>query len=103
MRLLAVSVLAALALVGCGSESNDEAGSTIPPPPTVSAPTVTATPPPPPCSTSGLRLTLPELHAFFEEFIALLNRYKRPGADAPPGARTVLTRLFAFPAPTASR
>jgi hypothetical protein len=60
MRLLAVSVLAALALGGCGSESNDEAGSTIPPPPTVSAPTVTATPPPPPCSTSGLRLTLPE-------------------------------------------
>jgi hypothetical protein len=60
MRLLAVSVLAALALAGCGSESNDEAGSTIPPPPTVSAPTVTATPPPPPCSTSGLRLTLPE-------------------------------------------
>ena len=60
MRLQAVSVLAALALGGCGSESNDEAGSTIPPPPTVSAPTVTATPPPPPCSTSGLRLTLPE-------------------------------------------
>ena len=35
MRLLAVSVLAALALGGCGSESNDEVGSTIPPPPTV--------------------------------------------------------------------
>ncbi|MEU5252571.1 hypothetical protein [Streptomyces longwoodensis] len=44
-------------------------------------------------------MTLPELRAFFEEYVALLNRYKRPGADTPPGARTVLTRMIAFPAP----
>ena len=63
MRLLAVAVLAALALAGCGSESNDEAGSTIPPPPSIErppTPTVEPPPPPPPCSTSGLKLTLPE-------------------------------------------
>ncbi|MFI1211353.1 ArsR/SmtB family transcription factor [Streptomyces sp. NPDC020802] len=51
-----------------------------------------------PYSRGTMRLTLPELRAFFEEYIALLNRYKRPGADTPPGARTVLTRFLAFPA-----
>ncbi|MGW6896873.1 helix-turn-helix domain-containing protein [Streptomyces sp. NBC_01727] len=53
-------------------------------------------------SRGSIRLTLPELHAFFEEFIALMNRYKRPDADIPPGARTVHTRLLAFPAPLQS-
>jgi hypothetical protein len=52
-----------------------------------------------PYSRGSIRLTLPELRAFFEEYIALLNRYKRPEADTPPGARTVLTRFLAFPAP----
>ncbi|MFJ3309182.1 ArsR/SmtB family transcription factor [Streptomyces sp. NPDC086549] len=52
-----------------------------------------------PYSRGTIRLTLPELREFFEEYIALLNRYKRPEADTPPGARTVLTRLLAFPAP----
>ncbi|MFF4730806.1 helix-turn-helix domain-containing protein [Streptomyces mirabilis] len=52
-----------------------------------------------PYSRGGIRLTLPELRAFFEEYIALLNRYKRPDADTPPGARTMLTRFLAFPAP----
>ncbi|MFF4828424.1 ArsR/SmtB family transcription factor [Streptomyces sp. NPDC001312] len=52
-----------------------------------------------PYSRGSLRLTLPELHAFFEEYIALLNRYKRPEAGTPSGARTVLTRMLAFPAP----
>ncbi|MFF1593644.1 ArsR family transcriptional regulator [Streptomyces sp. NPDC058286] len=52
-----------------------------------------------PYSRGTIRLTLPELRAFFEEFIALLNRYKRPDGEAPDGARTVLTRLLAFPAP----
>ncbi|MFF1735198.1 helix-turn-helix domain-containing protein [Streptomyces sp. NPDC058247] len=52
-----------------------------------------------PYSRGTIRLTLPELHAFFEEFIALLNRYKRPDGETPDGARTVLTRLLAFPAP----
>jgi DNA-binding transcriptional ArsR family regulator len=52
-----------------------------------------------PYSRGTIRLTLPELREFFEEYIALLNRYKRPEADTPPDARTVLTRLLAFPAP----
>ncbi|MET7540864.1 winged helix-turn-helix domain-containing protein [Streptomyces sp. NPDC005507] len=52
-----------------------------------------------PYSRGTIRLTLPELRAFFEEFIALLNRYKRPDGETPDGARTVLTRLLAFPAP----
>ncbi|MET8129292.1 helix-turn-helix domain-containing protein [Streptomyces sp. NPDC005065] len=55
-----------------------------------------------PYSRGSIRLMLPELHAFFEEFIALMNRYKRPDADIPPGARTVHTRLLAFPAPLPS-
>ncbi|WP_328896718.1 ArsR/SmtB family transcription factor [Streptomyces sp. NBC_00236] len=50
-------------------------------------------------SRGSLRLTLPELQQFFEEYIALMNRYKRPEAETPPGARTVHTRLLAFPAP----
>ncbi|MFD7205429.1 helix-turn-helix domain-containing protein [Streptomyces sp. NPDC059893] len=53
-----------------------------------------------PYSRGTIRLTLPELRTFFEEFIALLNRYKRPDRETPDGARTVLTRLLAFPAPT---
>ncbi|WP_405882917.1 helix-turn-helix domain-containing protein [Streptomyces sp. NBC_01136] len=52
-----------------------------------------------PYSRGSVRLTLPELRTFFEEYIALLNRYKRPEADIPAGARTVLTRFLAFPAP----
>ncbi|MEU5697692.1 winged helix-turn-helix domain-containing protein [Streptomyces aurantiacus] len=53
-----------------------------------------------PYSRGTIRLTLPELRTFFEEYIALLNRYKRPEADTPAGARTVLTRFLAFPART---
>ncbi|MFG2575601.1 ArsR/SmtB family transcription factor [Streptomyces sp. NPDC048481] len=52
-----------------------------------------------PYSRGALRLTPPELREFFEEYIALLNRYKRPGSATPPGARIVLTRFFAHPAP----
>ncbi|MFE6903356.1 ArsR/SmtB family transcription factor [Streptomyces sp. NPDC057717] len=52
-----------------------------------------------PYSRGTIRLTLPELRAFFEEFIDLLSRYKRPDSETPDGARTVLTRLLAFPAP----
>ncbi|WP_329540225.1 ArsR/SmtB family transcription factor [Streptomyces sp. NBC_01358] len=50
-------------------------------------------------SRGSLRLTLPELQQFFEEYIALMNRYKRPEGETPPGARTVHTRLLAFPGP----
>ncbi|MFI6459997.1 ArsR/SmtB family transcription factor [Streptomyces sp. NPDC050538] len=52
-----------------------------------------------PYSRGTIRLTPPELRAFFEEYIALLNRYKRPEAETPAGARTVLTRFLAFPTP----
>ncbi|MQY15387.1 hypothetical protein SRB5_55660 [Streptomyces sp. RB5] len=52
-----------------------------------------------PYSRGTIRLTLGELREFFEEYIALLNRYKRPDDDTPADARTVLTRLLAFPAP----
>jgi len=52
-----------------------------------------------PYSRGTIRLTPPELRAFFEEYIALLNRYKRAEAETPAGARTVLTRFLAFPAP----
>ncbi|MEU3742887.1 helix-turn-helix domain-containing protein [Streptomyces sp. NPDC032198] len=55
-----------------------------------------------PYSRGTIRLTLPELREFFEEYIALLNRYKRPDAETPADARTVLTRLLAFPAPAAA-
>jgi hypothetical protein len=50
-----------------------------------------------PYSRGTIRLTLPELQEFFEEYIALLNRYKRPETDTPDDARTVLTRFLAFP------
>ncbi|MFE6977636.1 ArsR/SmtB family transcription factor [Streptomyces sp. NPDC057682] len=50
-------------------------------------------------SRGALRLTLPEVREFFEEYIALMNRYKRPEGEIPPGARTVHTRLLAFPEP----
>ncbi|MGW7265630.1 ArsR/SmtB family transcription factor [Streptomyces sp. NPDC054842] len=51
-----------------------------------------------PYSRGAIRLTLPELREFFEEYIALLNRYKRSDDATPAGARTVLTRFLAFPA-----
>ncbi|GGQ95635.1 ArsR/SmtB family transcription factor [Streptomyces asoensis] len=53
-----------------------------------------------PCSRGTIRLTLPELRDFFEEYIALLNRYKRSEAETPSDARTLLTRFLAFPAPS---
>jgi DNA-binding transcriptional ArsR family regulator len=52
-----------------------------------------------PSSRGSIRLTLDEFRDFFEEYIRLLNRYKRPDDATPPEARTVLTRFFAFPAP----
>jgi hypothetical protein len=52
-----------------------------------------------PYSRGTIRLTLPELRRFFEEYIALLNRYKRSESETPPEARTLLTRFLAFPAP----
>jgi hypothetical protein len=69
MRLLPAIALAALALAGCGSEDADESGSSLPSatvtePATTETETETATETEPggevECSTSGLRLTLPE-------------------------------------------
>lgn len=45
-------------------------------------------------SRGSVEVSLAELDDFFEEFVALLNRYKRSPA---PDTRTVLTRLFVFP------
>ncbi|REE97744.1 ArsR/SmtB family transcription factor [Thermomonospora umbrina] len=50
-----------------------------------------------PYSRGSIQVTPDELRAFFEEFIALLNRYKRPDGEMPEGARTILTRFLAFP------
>jgi hypothetical protein len=49
-------------------------------------------------SHGSIRLTMAELQELFEDYIRLLNRYKRPDEQTPEGARTVLTRMFAFPA-----
>ncbi|ONK13421.1 helix-turn-helix domain-containing protein [Streptomyces sp. MP131-18] len=51
-----------------------------------------------PYSRGTIRVTPAELRDFFEEYIALVNRYKRAHEDAPPDSRTVLTRFLAFPA-----
>ncbi|MGW1917069.1 winged helix-turn-helix domain-containing protein [Streptomyces sp. NPDC002076] len=50
-------------------------------------------------SRGSMQLTLDELRSFFEDFITLINRYKRTDDEVPAGARTVLTRFFALPAP----
>ena len=50
-----------------------------------------------PYSRGTVRLTADELRELFEAYIALLNRYKRPADETPPGARTVYTRFLAFP------
>ena len=40
-----------------------------------------------------------ELDAFCEEYLALLKRFQATHAAGRPGARRVLTRFIAFPAP----
>lgn len=50
-----------------------------------------------PYSRGLIRVTLEELRQFFEDYIALLNRYHRPPDDAPDDARAVHTRFLAFP------
>jgi DNA-binding transcriptional ArsR family regulator len=50
-------------------------------------------------SHGSVRLTQAELREFFDDYIHLLNRYKRPAGQTPDGARTVLVRMFAFAAP----
>lgn len=52
-----------------------------------------------PYSRGSLRVTLAELHEFFDEYMALLKRYQRPEEEAPPEARLIAARFFAFPVP----
>ncbi|QQQ74681.1 helix-turn-helix transcriptional regulator [Saccharothrix sp. 6-C] len=52
-----------------------------------------------PYSRGSVRVTLPELHEFFDEYMALLKRYQRPVDETPAGARHVAVRFFAFPVP----
>ncbi|MEU4746720.1 helix-turn-helix domain-containing protein [Actinosynnema sp. NPDC023658] len=54
-----------------------------------------------PYSRGSLRVTLPELHEFFDEYMALLKRYQRPVGEMPADARHVAVRFFAFPVPGA--
>jgi DNA-binding transcriptional ArsR family regulator len=53
-----------------------------------------------PYSRGAIQVTSAGLAAFFEDYIELIKRYQASGDDVPPGARTVLTRFLAFPAPT---
>ncbi|GAB3008434.1 ArsR/SmtB family transcription factor [Saccharothrix stipae] len=54
-----------------------------------------------PYSRGTIRVTLPELHEFFDEYMALLKRYQRPAARTPADARPVAVRFFGFPLPGA--
>lgn len=54
-----------------------------------------------PYSRGTIHVTTEELREFFEEFISLVTRYKRPGGAAEPDVRTVQTRFLAFPSPSA--
>jgi predicted ArsR family transcriptional regulator len=56
-----------------------------------------------PHARGSMRLTLDELRDFFDDYIALVSRYKRPADRTPADARTVLTRFFAFPEPPPDR
>ena len=48
-------------------------------------------------SFSTVTLTPDQVRPFFEEYIALLDRYQRADDDPPPGARTLHARFLAFP------
>ncbi|MGI5269465.1 ArsR/SmtB family transcription factor [Nonomuraea sp. CA-218870] len=50
-----------------------------------------------PYSRGTIRVTLEELAEFFEEYIALLNKYDKPAEEAGPEARVVHTRFFGYP------
>lgn len=52
-----------------------------------------------PYSRGSIRVTIDELAAFFEDYLALLKKYQRPADRTPPGARIVQTRFLAFPDP----
>lgn len=50
-----------------------------------------------PYSHGMIRVTLGELRSFFEDYIALLQRYDRPADEALDDSRVVFTRFLAFP------
>ncbi|GII95423.1 ArsR/SmtB family transcription factor [Sinosporangium siamense] len=52
-----------------------------------------------PYSRGAIRVTLPELVEFFEEYIALLMKYGKSAEEADPEARLVQTRFYAYPNP----
>jgi DNA-binding transcriptional ArsR family regulator len=52
-----------------------------------------------PCSRGSIPVTLPELHRFMDEYLALLKRYQRPAEEASAEVRLVAARFFAFPVP----
>ncbi|WP_459955190.1 ArsR/SmtB family transcription factor [Nocardia sp. IFM 10818] len=52
-----------------------------------------------PFSRGAIYATREELEGFFEEYLALLKRFQATHAEGRPGARRVLTRFLAFPAP----
>lgn len=52
-----------------------------------------------PFSRGAVYATREELEAFCEEYLALLKRFQATHAEGRPGARRVLTRFIAFPAP----
>ncbi|MFB9903164.1 ArsR/SmtB family transcription factor [Allokutzneria oryzae] len=53
-----------------------------------------------PFSRGSIRVNGDQLLEFFEEYMKLLKRFQPSEEDAAPGARRVLTRFIAFPAPT---
>ncbi|PSK95913.1 helix-turn-helix protein [Murinocardiopsis flavida] len=52
-----------------------------------------------PFSRGTIRVTPEQLHAFFEDYIALLGRYWSDPADADPESRLMHTRFLAYPDP----
>jgi DNA-binding transcriptional ArsR family regulator len=52
-------------------------------------------------SRGGSHMTKQELLAFYQEYIALLQKYGHPAHDAPEGARPVALRFFTVPDDTA--
>ena len=52
-----------------------------------------------PYSRGTIRVGPEQLRSFFEDYIALIERYSCDAAEAPPGSRLVHTRFLAFPEP----
>lgn len=52
-----------------------------------------------PFSRGAIYATREELEGFFEDYLTLLKRFQADHAEGRPGARRVLTRFIAFPAP----